>query len=68
MSAADTYATFMDGLKPTIRQQIAPHVSTLTQAQTMAVRADLYSTREGKDIGAGSGGGKGGRGGGKFTG
>ena len=42
MSVADTYATFVDGLKPTIRQQIAPHVDTLAQAQTMAVKVDLY--------------------------
>ena len=34
----------------------------------MAVKVDLYSTREGKDVGAGNSGGKGGRGGGKFTG
>ena len=34
----------------------------------MAVKVDLYSTREGKETGAGSSGGKGGRGGGKFTG
>ena len=43
MSVADTYAAFMDGLKPAIRQQIAPHVDTLAQAQTMAVKVDLYS-------------------------
>ena len=43
MSVADTYAAFMDGLKPAIRQQIAPHMDTLAQAQTMAVKVDLYS-------------------------
>ena len=43
MSVADTYAAFMDGLKPAIRQQIAPHVETLQQAQTMAVKVDMYS-------------------------
>ena len=29
MSVADTFVQFMDGLKPAIRQQIAPHVTTL---------------------------------------
>ena len=67
MSVADTYAAFMNGLKPTIRQQIAPHVNTLAQAQTMTVKVDLYSAREGKESGAGTSAGKGGRGGGKFT-
>ena len=42
MSVADTYAAFMDDLKPAIRQQIAPHVETLQQAQAMAVKVDLY--------------------------
>ena len=65
MSVADTYAAFMDGLKPAIRQQIAPHVETLQQAQTMAVKVDLYSAREGRETGAGTSAGKGGRGGGK---
>ena len=65
MSVADTYAAFMDGLKPAIRQQIAPHVDTLQQAQTMAVKVDLYSAREGREAGAGANAGKGGRGGGK---
>ena len=32
MSVADTYAAFMDGLKPAIQQQIAPYVDTLAQA------------------------------------
>ena len=68
MSVADTYAAFMDGLKPAIRQQIAPHVETLQQAQTMAVKVDLYSAREGRETGAGANAGKGGRGGGKPTG
>ena len=65
MSVADTYAAFMDGLKPAIRQQIAPHVNTLQQAQTMAVKVDLYLAREGRETGAGTSAGKGGRGGGK---
>ena len=65
MSVADTYAAFMDGLKPAIRQQIAPHVETLQQAQTMAVKVDLYSAREGRETGAGANAGKGGRSGGK---
>ena len=65
MSVADTYAAFMDGLKPAIRQQIAPHVDTLQQAQTMAVKVDLYSAREGRETGAGSSAGKSGRSGGK---
>ena len=68
MSVADTYAAFMDGLKPAIRQQIAPHVETLQQAQTMAVKVDLYSAREGRETGAGPSAGKGGRGGGKSSG
>ena len=65
MSVADTYAAFMDGLKPAIRQQIAPHVETLQQAQTMAIKVDLYSAREGREAGAGTNAGRGGRGGGK---
>ena len=68
MSVADTYATFMDGLKPAIRQQIAPHVDTLQQAQTMAVQVDLYSAREGRETGAGLSARKGGRCGGKSSG
>ena len=67
MSVANTFAAFMDGLKPAIRQQIAPHVDTLTQAQTMAVKVALYSARDGKESGAGTNVGKGGRGGGKFA-
>ena len=43
MSVADTYAAFIDGLNLAIRQQIAPYVETLQQAQTMAVKVDLYS-------------------------
>ena len=68
MSVADTYAAFMDGLKPAIYQQIAPHIETLQQAQTMAVKVDLYSAREGRETGAGPSAGKGGRGGGKSSG
>ena len=45
MSMVDTLAAFMDGLKPTIRQQIVPHVDTLAQAWTMVVKVDLYSAR-----------------------
>ena len=43
MSQADEFAAFMDGLKPAIRQQIAPHVSTLAEAQIMAAKVDLHS-------------------------
>ena len=43
MSVADTFVAFMDGLKPAIRQQIGPHVDTLAQTQTMAIKVDLYS-------------------------
>ena len=48
MFVVDTYATFMDGLKPVIRQQIVPHVNTLAQDQTMAVKVDLYATHGGR--------------------
>ena len=68
MSVADTYAAFMDGLKPAIRQQIAPHVDTLQQEQTMAVKVNLYLTQEGRETGVGTSARKGGRGGGKFAG
>ena len=43
MSQADVFAAFMDGLKPAIRQQIAPHVTTLAEAQIMAAKVDLDS-------------------------
>ena len=43
MSQADVFAAFMDGLKPAIRQQIAPHVTTLAEAQIMAAKVDLHS-------------------------
>ena len=43
MSQADEFAAFMDGLKPAIRQQIAPHVFTLAEAQVMAAKMDLHS-------------------------
>lgn len=59
MFVVDTYATFMDGLKPVIRQQIAPHVDTLAQAQTMTIKVDLCFAREGKDYGVGTSVGKG---------
>ena len=42
MSQADEFAAFMDGLKPAIRQQIVPHVSTLAEAQIMAAKVDLH--------------------------
>ena len=61
MSMADTFAQFMDGLKPTIRQQIAPHVTTLAKAQTMATKVDLYTAHGGKaDAGSSNGGNNGG--------
>ena len=31
MSSANEFAAFMDALKPTIHQKIAPHVSTLAE-------------------------------------
>ena len=68
MFVADTFGAFMDGLKPAIWQQIAPHVDTLAQAQTMDAKVDLYSAREGRESGAGTIAGKGGCGGGKFAG
>ena len=61
MSQADKFAAFMDGLKPAIRQQIAPHVSTLAEAQIMATKVDLYSSQGSRGSmrsGSGSGGGK----------
>ena len=64
---ANTYVAFMDGLKPAIHQYIAPHIDTLAQAQTMAVKVNLYSTREGKDFSARISARKRGRGGGKFA-
>ena len=67
MFVADTFAAFMDGLKPVIHQQIAPHIDTLAQAQTMAVKVDLHSVCEGKESGARTSAGKGGHGGGKST-
>ena len=67
MSVADPFVAFMDGLKPAIWQQIAPHVDTLAQAQTMAIKVDLYLAREGRESGVGTSAGKGGRGGGKFA-
>ena len=69
MSVADTFTQFMDGLKPTIRQQIAPHVTTLAQAQTMVIKVDLYTAHGGKaDAGSSSSGNSGGRGGGQLAG
>ena len=69
MSMADTFAQFMDGLKPTIRQQIDPHVTTLAKAQTMATKVDLYTAHGGKaDVGSSSGGNSGDRGGRRFGG
>ena len=59
---------FMDGLKPTIHQEIAPYMDTLAQAQSMGVKVDLYLAREGKDSGVGTSARKGGHGGGKFAG
>ena len=61
MSQADEFAAFMDGLKPAIRQQIAPHVSKLAEAQIMAAKVDLHSgqgSRGSMITGSGSGGQK----------
>ena len=58
MSSADEFAAFMDGLKPAIRQQIAPHVSTLAEAQVMAAKMDLH-TGQGSKSGMGVSGGSG---------
>ena len=69
MSVVDTFAQFMDGLKPTIHQQIALHVTTLAQAQTMATKVDLYIAHGAKaDVGSSSSGNSRGRGGGRFAG
>ena len=43
-------------------------METLAQAQTMAIKVDLYSACEGREPGAGTNAGKGGRGGGKYAG
>ena len=43
MWQADEFAAFMDGLKPAILQQIAPHVYTLAEDQIMAANVDLHS-------------------------
>ena len=43
MPHGDEFAAFMDGLKPEIRQQIAPHVSTLAEAQIMVAKVDLHA-------------------------
>ena len=67
MSVANTFVAFMDGLKPVICQQIAPHLDTLVQAQTMAIKVDLYLAREGREPSAATSAGKGGCGGGKFA-
>ena len=68
MSVVDTFTQFMDGLKPAIQQQIAPHVTTLAQAQTMATKVDLYIAHGGKaDASSSNSGNSGGRGGGRFT-
>ena len=42
MLQADEFAAFMDGLKLAIRQQIAPHASTLVAVQIMAAKVDLH--------------------------
>ena len=42
MSQVDEFAAFIDGLKSTIWQQIAPHVSTLAEAQIMAAKVNLH--------------------------
>ena len=53
---------FMDGLKLAIQQQIAPHITTLVQAQTMATKVDLYTAHGGKaDVASSSSGNSGGR-------
>lgn len=43
MSQTDMFAAFMDGLKPNIQQQIAPHVTAMAEAQTMVAKVDLHS-------------------------
>ena len=43
MLQADKFDVFMAGLKPSIWLQIAPHVSTLAEAQIMAAKVDLYT-------------------------
>ena len=69
MFVADTFAQFMDGLKPAIQQEIAPHVTTLVQAQTMVTKVDLYTAHGGKaKVGSSSSGNSGGRGGGRSVG
>ena len=61
MSMADTFAQFMNGLKPAIHQQIALHVTTLAQAHTMATMVDLYTAHGGKvDAASSTGGNSGG--------
>ena len=42
-------------------------METWAQAQTMAVKVDLYSSQEGRESGVRTSAGKGGRGGGKFA-
>ena len=69
ISMADTFVQFMDGLKLAIRQQIAPHVTTLAQAQTIATKVDLCTAHGGKaDAASCSSGNSGGRGNGRFAG
>ena len=70
MSVADAFAKFMDGLKLAIQEQIAPHVTTLAQAQTMATKVDLYTAHGGKANAttSSSENSSGGRGGGRFVG
>ena len=43
MSDTDVFSAFMDGLKAEVRKQIGIHVHTLTEAQTLASKADLYT-------------------------
>ena len=48
----------MDGLKVAFWKQIAPHVSTLAETQTMAAKMDLHSgqgSRNSTSAGGGSG-------------
>ena len=50
MSHADEFVAFIDGLKLAIRQQIAPHVSTLAEAQIMTTKVDLHSGQGNRSI------------------
>ena len=58
MSSVDEFATFVDGLKLAIRQQIVSHVSILAEAQVMAATVDLHTSQGSRGgMGASSGSG-----------